>query len=114
MNQSVPAKTKKRDVAIGFFGWAISSNLIFFLLLFSELEKPFETTGLVIWIIAIASATVLFVKKKVWVCAGVVIDVVVNAGVWIFLYFPPRFNEIGEMIRNSILPFPGAILLMFQ
>lgn len=122
MTQSIPLKIKARDIAIGFFGWVIISNLIFTLFLNSVYfiegnEKSMELIVNIIWLLAIAIGIVLIVKKRNWVSVGIVIAVIINITLWIIVLFSMGLMEgltLETMIVNIGIPLPIGIVFVLM
>jgi hypothetical protein len=83
MEPSIPLKIKTRDIAVGFFGWVIFKNLVLLLEMIAP-EQGIFIIGLN-WLVMVVTILVLFIKKKNWMCAGVVTAVIINiVRLWIF------------------------------
>jgi hypothetical protein len=119
MKQPISLKIKARDIAIGFFGWMIISNLLVPLSIYlddviglDQNELASELTFvIIIWLSVITTILVLFVKKRVWICAGIVIDVVTSVTLMVIILFSKGFMESmtpSELIFFISLPLPIA------
>ena len=124
MNQAVPTKIKARDIAIGFFGWVILSNIVFLLLLlliFSMEGNPsinigYEHISLAMWLCSIISILILFMKKRLWIMTGVVAAVIINGISWMVMNITSQGNAtLGQVIMITGFPLPiGLILFLGQ
>jgi hypothetical protein len=116
MNQSIPLKAKVRDTAIGFFGWVIISNLVFLLL--SYVEGPtnpnisYKHNIVIVWLLALTITIVC--KKRIWVCAGIVITFVATIIFWIIFLNSRGLLEImtPSWIIDMGLPLPVGFLFI--
>ena len=86
--------SKARDLAIGFFGWVISHNLLwvmtFFGLVFLDLNYNFTIAAfeILMWLFVITASFFLFAKKKNWIGVGVIAAFLIN--VLLMLILPYR------------------------
>lgn len=92
---------KARDLAIGFFGWLLVWNLIFFIFLFSYYGS-FWTIG----ILMIIGMGLPFLCKRNWLGYGVVTCVIINMVAWIAI------AKSNFQIYMIVTPFPMGMLLM--
>jgi len=118
MNQSISTKVKTRDITIGFFSWVVLSNLIFLLLTFRIVwdgsnEMLFSNIFLLLTILAIL---VLFILKKVWVCAGVTAALIINIGLWAAMLFLLGMRTFYGLLYNMLwmsgFPLPLGIWIL--
>jgi len=113
---------KARDIAVGFFGWVIVSNLIYALLLYVQLliythtqfssNIVYPLLNIIIWLLTLTIAIVLYIKKRAWVCSGIVIAFTINITLWIII-FVSHGAVIKSMTSNmflSLLYFMGVPL----
>ena len=72
----------RSDVLNGFLGWFIIGHLIFAALLgVVELktELGFDDLSIIPWLITAAASAILFIKRKFWIGAGVLVAIGINA-----------------------------------
>ena len=105
---------KARDVAIGFFGWAIFSNCVFLLswaLIFALVVISmgqfdfFYLLYFMMWPLTILS--ILLLKRKFWICVGITSFVVLNAAWWTV-----RLSGISTriLLEQVGVPLPAGLL----
>jgi hypothetical protein len=94
--------TKRTNIAEGFFGWVIFSNLFYSLLSgYFAPTYPMRWNGtfFITWLPAIIAVLVLYRMKRFSICKGVVLAVAVNAGLSMLF------------LLNSGAPFFDVLLL---
>jgi hypothetical protein len=117
-------KAKSHDIAVGFWGWVIFSNLVFILFFtLGDINKSgwFDNLSVIIWASFVLSTIVLFVLKRTWIGAGVVRGFFLNIGSWILLPLILSLALGGSMpklglydvIQFSVIPFPLGVILFF-
>jgi hypothetical protein len=88
MTQLTPPKIKFRDFVFGFFGWWIFDTLAFLFFLPNSLLYA-ENGNLIIFTITLllsfAITLVLFIKKRIWACVGVIAAPIANFAIWKFV-----------------------------
>ena len=103
---------KARDIAIGFFGWVILSNLAIFLLMYSPMNIDVIYISLGMWLFAIITIAVLFLKKRIWLGVGVVAVVIINTILWIGLFFVSFVTLEGAIVLSGFpLPLSAGFFL---
>jgi hypothetical protein len=75
--------SKVRDLAIGFFGWVISHNLLWLMtflgLVFLDLNyKIIAAFEILMWLSVTTASFLLFAKKKNWIGVGVIAAFLIN------------------------------------
>jgi hypothetical protein len=119
MKQSVPPLIKVRDIALGFFGWLIFSNIVLLLIFYFEEEAFWDfndvliSLSIVMWLSAIIAFRFLFVKKRIWVCFGIATNIIINIGYWIAMLLTRSDITLGQFIMLTSLPLPTGLLVMF-
>ena len=95
-----------RDVLKGFFGWFIFGNVIIIgLLLYVAFNGNLSSDELSIipWLLTAAAGTILFIKRKFWIGAGVLGAVGFNALAWRLM--------LGSFVPELMgLPLPAGFL----
>ncbi len=90
MENTVSLKIKARDFAIGFFGWIIFHNLLFYFyfntFFFSVRNWLFSP---IILLTVVIVPFVLYKMKRIGVNAGIITAVIINIGMWISIGAPP-------------------------
>ena len=119
MNQSIPTKIKVRDITIGFFGWALLSNLIFLLLTFRWVVWDGNTEMFftkIFWLLTIITILVLFAIKKVWLGTGVTAAFLINSILWTAILFLIGLRTLGNLFYNvplfSGFPLPLGLYIL--
>jgi hypothetical protein len=107
MTQSVPLKIKARDIAFGFFGWVVFDTIAFLFLLFSLPYKSGNLIFIIIPLCSVIATLVLFVKKRIWICAGIVVAIIANFGVWKIALFSGE--SVGYLVTYPVIV--GSILI---
>jgi len=64
-----------RDFIVGFFGWVILSNLIFFTLL---TFFGIYFTSIALWLLAIISPVAFIAINRKWIGSGILVAVIIN------------------------------------
>lgn len=107
----VPLNIKASDIELGFFGWVIFSNLVFLLLILPIMAlavNPMFLIGLN-WLAVVIAILVLFARKKIWIGAGFVIAVIINAVLlWIFI-----LPSLLEVISDVGIPFLYTFFILW-
>jgi hypothetical protein len=116
-----------RDFLIGFVGWLLLSNLIFWIFIFvailvgKVIDRFFYSYGIpymffglaCIWLTTIISI-VLFAKKKVWRSTGIVAAVLINiaAGILLTKFFPATqgVRGLSGTLMEILTPIPSDFL----
>jgi len=96
-----PDTHKARDFAIGFFGWLLIWNLIFFIFLFYYFNSLW-----VIGVLLILGISLPFLSRKNWLGFGVVTCVITNMVAWIAI------ATTNFQIFMIVTPFPMGLLFM--
>lgn len=111
-NTQPPIK-KLRDIAVGFFGWVIFSNLILLLTYREFVGARGNLIVIGLWIFAVIATIVLFFRKRNWVSTGIVAAVIINIGLWMVILLVLRLLS-WEMIKSAVgVPLPLGIFLLF-
>ena len=123
MNQSAYKISMAIEFAAAFLYWLVISNFIFRLWIFVEAHLPndfvlgidsrFKLLCLLLWFSTIITISVLCLKQRVWIAAGIVAEVLITAGVWIILFMPAQETLI-EKILFVIIPLPLGLGLFFR
>ncbi len=119
MQPPVPLNIKARDIAVGFFGWIIFSSLLFPLLYLLYLLYSLMSLGYVdlddnlfiIWLPAIITTLIFYRMKRFSICAGIVLAVAINSGIWMSVL--PGLNvTFFDALLLSGIPLPPVLLFL--
>jgi len=118
MKTSIPLSIKIRDIAKGFFGWLIFSNLVFFVLSFGlgffvkykDYYIFLSVLSSIIWLSTIISGVFLYSKKKTRILAGVLIAFVINGVTMNALNIGDSARSFGKAIRLMGFPIPSFVI----
>jgi hypothetical protein len=118
MEPSVPHNIKAWEIAVGFFGWIIFSNLLFLLLYllyrFFVLTTSWYLSGddnpFLAWLPVIITILVLYRKKRFLICIGVVLAIAVNSAIWVSIFDADNF--FFHALLFSGFPLPLGLLFI--
>lgn len=99
--------SKVRDLAIGFFGWVIFHNLLWFITFLGDVlldpnYKIIAAFEILMWLSAITTSFVLFAKKKNWTGAGVIAAFLINILVLILRDANGNFYGLPALLEGLL------------
>jgi hypothetical protein len=104
----------RSDVLTGFLSWFIIGHLIFAALGVVELktELGFYDLSIIPWLITAAASAILFIKRKIWIGAGVLGAIGINALAWMLML--PSWGMQGDTLELMGFPLPVGLLLIMK
>lgn len=100
--------SKVRDLAIGFFGWVISHNLLWlmtflgFVLLGDLNDKIIAAFEILMWLFVVTASFLLFAKKKNWIGVGVIAAFLINVLVLILRDANGNFYGLPALLEGLL------------
>lgn len=99
--------SKVRDLAIGFFGWVISHNLLWLITFLGDvlLDPNYNIIAafeILMWLSVITASFVLFAKKKNWIGAGVIAAFLINVLVLILRDANGNFYGLPALLEGLL------------
>ena len=108
------------EIAIGFFGWIMFSNL-YFLSLVEGAYSLIDGLGRSIFFLGLPTVivpVVFFAKKRNWIGIGITTAILINMGIWIVLFLMngglTAPISLWEIISAVLLPYPLGFILYAQ
>ena len=89
--------TRGRDIAIGFFGWAIFHNIYFLLGMPPNILASSVTPSIFVVVPFAIGLLGLVLTRKVWIGIGAMIAILTATMIWIY---------IGLPFWTGLFPFP--------